>query len=91
MAERSPYNHVVEKMQREWDKKQEKAEEAKEGLQNTLKEFFRENRRKLMQEALTNIRSAPGQNPFKRLGGQEGGTFNGYADITGLEDKDFEE
>lgn len=77
--DRPDYRDVktFEKLEREWDKKKEKGEEAVKNLDNAIREFFRENRARLAKEALENIHKAPARNPFSHLDKGGEGSFGG--------------
>lgn len=77
---------TIEKLERDWETKKEKAEAASKNLEEEFRKFFRENRGKLAKEALENINKPYGPNPFDRYkkGLDSGdGTFGGH--MTGLD------
>ncbi len=68
---------TFEKLERDWERKKEKGEEAIKSLENEFRQFFKENRAKLAKEALENIHKAPEKNPFSLFDKSGEGSFGG--------------
>lgn len=74
---------TIEKLEREWELKKERAENAQKALEEELRKFARENRQKLAKEALENINKPYGSNPFDKFNKGGEGTYSGH--MTGLD------
>ena len=68
---------TIEKLERDWENKKEKAEQAQKNLEEEFRKFFREKRAVLAKEAIENINKAPGSNPFNRYKGSGEGVYGG--------------
>ena len=67
---------TIEKLERDWEKKKEKGEQAQKGLEEELRKFYREKRAQLAREALENINKPHGRNPFGKA--SEDGSYGGH-------------
>lgn len=72
---------TIEKLERDWENKKEKGEQAQKNLEEEFRKFFREKRAILAREALENINKAPGSNPFNRY--KKGLDINGDSGMYG--------
>lgn len=78
MSTNNPDDRLLRKMEREWEDKKEKAEEAYKNINEEIRKMFREHRSKIAQEALENIHKPSGSHPFSKFRGE--GNFAG--DVT---------
>lgn len=69
-------SRAIEKLERDWEKKKEKGEQAQKDLEEEFRKFFREKRAQLAREALENINKPHGRNPFGRA--TEEGAYGGH-------------